>query len=330
MKRTITYLSTTLSALLLAAALAPAQESRLDGPVSGLVYDEQAHAIRAIVGVPGAAYLGASLLADLDFATVSPNGRFALALKEGKLSLLSLSGELTTEAIAENYPTPALSSWTADSDAVAIYGAEAGIALWRSLGSSREAAHLGTPQAKLSTMILEDGARSVVYVADGDASDSVFRAAEGAEPALLFQGLDIPALATANRAVYIADKGNHTVSVARDNGGAVEIAQLANEALGVNDPVGLAVLGDALLVASGANHELIRLNASTGELLGRVALEFAPDRMVRLTMGADGVSPLFSLKGRETAADPFEVLDAARGAVFFVPAADAVSVAVEE
>lgn len=326
MKRTITYLST----LLLAASLSPAQESRLDGPVSGLVYDEQAHAIRAIVGVPGAAYLGASLLSDLDYATVAPNGRYALALKEGKLSLLRLSGELQTEQIAENYPTPSLSSWSADSDAVAIYGAEAGIALWRSLGAGREAAHLGTPQAKLSTMILEEGARSVVYVADGEATDAVFRAAEGAEPALLLNGLDIPALATSNRAVYIADKGSNTVFVARDNGGAIEVAQLANESLGVNDPVGLAILGDALLVASGANHELIRLNASTGELLGRVALEFTPDRMVRLTLGADGASPLFSLKGRETAADPLEVLDAARGAVFFVPAAEAASVAVEE
>lgn len=326
MKRFITYFST----LLLAASLAPAQESRLDGPVSGLVYDDQAHAIRAIVGVPGAAYLGAAVLSGLDFATVSPNGRYAVALKAGELSLVRLSGELQIERLAENYPTPSLSSWTADSGAVALYGAESGIALWRALGETPEPAHLGYLQVRLSSLILEDGARSVVYVADGEASDSVFRATEGAEPTLLLEGLDIPAVAISNRAVYVADKGANTVSVAREAGGAIEVALLANESLGVNDPVGLAVLGDALLVASGSSHELVRLNASTGELLGRVTLAFAPDRMVRLTMGADGVSPLFSLKGRQSATDPLEVLDAARGAVFFVPAAEVPSVVVEE
>lgn len=318
--------------LLLGSAVALAQESRLDGPVSGLVYDEQAHAIRVMMGVPGAAYLGASVVGELDFATVAPNGRSALALKGGKLSLLRFDAELHSETVAENYPTPSLSSWSSDSDAVAIYGAEAGIAVWRKLGSGVEAAGLGNPATlgRISAMSLESSALSLVFVLDGDGRDAVYRASEGAEPALLAQGNDIPAIAVAKSGVYFADRAANSVSVARDAGGAVEIALVANESLGITDPVGLAVLGDALLVASGANHELVRLNAVSGELLGRVALEFAPDRMVALAMGADGISPLFSLKSRGASSDPLEVLDAARGAVFFVPAADAVAVAVEE
>ena len=318
--------------LLLGSAVALAQESRLDGPVSGLVYDEQAHAIRVMMGVPGAGYLGASVVAGLDFATVAPNGRSAIALKGGKLSLLRFGAELQTEAIAENYPTPSLSSWTADSDAVALYGAEAGIAVWRKISTGVEPAGLGNPGAlgRVSALSLEASTRSVVLVLDGDGSDAVYRATEGSEPALLARGIDISAIAVSSSGVYFADRATHSVSIARDAGGSVEVALLASEALGITDPVGLAILGDTLLVASGANHELVRLNASSGELLGRVALEFTPDRIAALAMGADGVSPLYSLKARGAASDPLEVLDAARGSVFFVPAADAVAASVEE
>ncbi|MEP7362686.1 MAG: hypothetical protein ABI972_05475 [Acidobacteriota bacterium] len=318
--------------LLLGSSVALAQESGLGGPVSGLVYDEQTHAIRIMMGVPGAAYLGASVAGELDFATVAPNGRSALALKAGKLALLRFDAELHTEPLAENYPTPSLSSWNSDSDAVAIYGAEAGIAVWRKIATGIEPAGLGNPTTlgRISAMSLEASTRSVVYVVDGDGADAVYRTTEGSEPALLANGSDIPAIAVSKSGVFFADRAANSVSVARDSGGSVEVAMIANESLGVSDPVGLAVLGNALLVASGANHELVRLNAATGELLGRVALDFTPDRLVALTMGTDGASPLFSLKSRGASSDPLEVLDAARGAVFFVPAADAVAVAVEE
>jgi hypothetical protein len=318
--------------LLAISSLAFAQDSGLNGPVSGLVYDEQAHAIRVMVGVPGAAYLGATVAGELDYASVAPNGRSALALKGGKLSLLRFGAELQSEQLAENYPAPSLSSWTPDSDAVAIYGAEAGIAVWRTIGTVAEPAGLGNPTTlgRISAMTLEASTRSVVFVLDGDGSDAVYRVTEGSEPGLLANGNDIPAIAVSKAGVFFADRAANSVSVARDAGGSVEVAMIANESLGVSDPVGLAVLGDALLVASGARQELVRLNASSGELLGRVALDFVPDRLTALAMGADGASPLFSLKSRGASSDPLEVLDAARGAVFFVPAADAVAVAVEE
>jgi len=318
-----------LGATSLAGSLALAQDSRLDGPVSGLVYDEQAHSVRAMVGVPGAAYLGAPVMAGLDFATVSPNGRSALTLKGGKLSMVRFGAELRTDAAAENYPTPSLASWTSDSSAVAIYGAEAGIAIWRIGADGIEPAGLGNPSSlgRISALAIEEGARSVAFLVDGDTGDSVYRTVEGSDPAMLAQGLDITAIAAAKGSVYFADRGSNSVSVARGSG---EVALVASEPLGISDPVGIAVHGEALLVASGANRELVRLNASSGELLGRVALEFTPDRIAPLAMGADGASPLFSLKARAASADPLEVLDAARSSVFFVPAAEATTAVVEE
>lgn len=315
----MTKLNHWLMPLLLSASGLMAQQSGLRGPVSGLVYDEPARAVRAMLGVPGSSYLGAPVLADLDFAAVAPNGRLAMALKGGRLTLVRFGAETATETLAENYPTPSLASWAADSSAVALYGTEAGIAVWRKLGIAPEPARLGNPAplGLVSALTLEDGARSVILIARGEGNSAVYRAAEGAEPALLARGLDITAIAASADAVYLSDRGAHTVSAVR---GAAEVSQIANEALGVKDPVGLALIGSDLLVASGENHELVRLNPATGELLGRIALDFAPDRLHRLTQGADGGSPLYSLKSRGQANDPLEVLDASRGAVFFVPA----------
>lgn len=305
--------------LLLSATSLMAQQPGLRGPVSGLVYDEPARAVRAILGVPGSSYLGAPVLASLDFASVAPNGRLAVALQAGHLTLVRFGAETTTETLAENYPTPSLSSWAADSSSVALYGAEAGIAVWRKLDAAPEPARLGNPASLglVSALSLEEGARSVVLIARGEGNSAVYRAAEGSEPALLASGLDITSIAAGADAVYFADRAAHTVSAVR---GAAEVSQIANEALGVKDPVGLALIGGELLAASGENHELLRLNPATGELLGRIALGFAPDRLNRLTLGADGGSPLYSLKSRGQANDPLEVLDASRGAVFFVPA----------
>ena len=45
-----------------------AQEARLSGPISGLVFDRPSHSIRPIMGLPGAAYLGDPLVDGLEWA----------------------------------------------------------------------------------------------------------------------------------------------------------------------------------------------------------------------------------------------------------------------
>ena len=66
------------------AVLLPAEDStRLTGPTSGLLFDAPSRAIRVVMGVPGAAYLGAALASDLDNGSVSPNGRLAVAMSAG-------------------------------------------------------------------------------------------------------------------------------------------------------------------------------------------------------------------------------------------------------
>ena len=62
----------------------------LAGPVTGFVFDAQAGAVRPMLGIPGAAYLGNVVAAGLQAASVSPNGSAALAVQQGgKLVLYS-------------------------------------------------------------------------------------------------------------------------------------------------------------------------------------------------------------------------------------------------
>ena len=78
-----------LFSLLLVAALGlPAQEGGLGGPVSGLVFDARAGAIRPVLGVPGGAHLGVASASGLSWATAAPSGKLALGFSEGRLLLL--------------------------------------------------------------------------------------------------------------------------------------------------------------------------------------------------------------------------------------------------
>ncbi len=59
-------------------------QNAIRGPLSGFVYDRSSRAIRPIRGVPGAAYLGAPILQEVDSATVAPGGKWAFASTGGK------------------------------------------------------------------------------------------------------------------------------------------------------------------------------------------------------------------------------------------------------
>ena len=85
--------------LVMFASLGAAQDgTALSGPVSGFVFDQGAHALRPVLGMPGASYLGAPVLDGLEAAGVSPDGSAALAVKEG--ALLLVAGLRSAEASA--------------------------------------------------------------------------------------------------------------------------------------------------------------------------------------------------------------------------------------
>ena len=93
----------------------------LTGPVSGLVFDSGTQALRPILGVPGAAHLGAAAASGLDWAEVAPNGRSALGLSGGRLYLLRVAASgMEWNQLSEEAVPPAMAAWTSASDAAAL------------------------------------------------------------------------------------------------------------------------------------------------------------------------------------------------------------------
>ncbi|HEV2447792.1 MAG TPA: hypothetical protein VGS58_17800, partial [Candidatus Sulfopaludibacter sp.] len=60
-------------------------QATLAGPVAGFVFDQSARAIRPMIGVAGAAYLGPAVVADLDAAAIAPDGNSALVVRGGRM-----------------------------------------------------------------------------------------------------------------------------------------------------------------------------------------------------------------------------------------------------
>src|ERR1700683_4832247 len=68
------------SAALLSAAILCGQAS-VSGPPSEYVFDPGTQTIRAIIGTPGSAYLGKSVVAGVHFGSVAPNGLSAIVVR---------------------------------------------------------------------------------------------------------------------------------------------------------------------------------------------------------------------------------------------------------
>src|SRR5262245_22881512 len=120
----ITMHRTLLLLLCIAAwSVLSAENTEIGGPVSGTIFDTKAHALRPMVGVPGASYLGAALLSDLDAAAVSPDGSAGLAARGG--SLLWVSGIKTTApvvtAVDGAVDSPDRIAWSPNGSYAAVY-----------------------------------------------------------------------------------------------------------------------------------------------------------------------------------------------------------------
>ena len=93
----------TLTIALLFASSALAQITQMDGLILGQVFDRPKLAIRSIVGVPGAAYIGGALVEELESAV--PNGSGTFLAKCARGSLLLWRGGTATAVASDGVKT---------------------------------------------------------------------------------------------------------------------------------------------------------------------------------------------------------------------------------
>src|SRR5512145_1242237 len=118
---------TRLSLALCGAALSClGQGIQVGGPITGMVYDAPSKSLRQILGMPGAARLGAPLLSEVDWASVAPDGRTAVVVVQGEARLVS-SKDITQDSsgtpILGLLNAPQFSCWAEDSASLVLYSA---------------------------------------------------------------------------------------------------------------------------------------------------------------------------------------------------------------
>ncbi len=296
-----------------------AQETRLDGPVSGLIFDAPAGAIRPMIGVPGASYLGTPLAAGIELAAVSPNGRLALALRDRELYLLRLeTGIPEWSRLSEPAATAAGAIvWNSTSTAAAVYDVRGGqVQLWRKLPEQPELVELALPAGaeELVTTLVDSRGEFVIAGVRGSQA-GVWRLTPQAQPRLLLAAESPEALAldSAGGLLYVADRARGEIlRVDPQDGGATV---LADRGRGVSDPVAMAIHGSRLLVAEASTRSLLVLAPDSGTIT-RIELEFEPSRLE-----AFGEPGLYLLNRPRQRGGTLHILqDGPEPAVWFVPA----------
>lgn len=292
--------------ILLTAAVAGAFDGGIRGPVSGMVFLPEEGAIRPVLGVPGSAWLGDPLAAGLDLAALAPDGKRAVAAKNGRLYLVSISG-LEAAGWRDIGSAPEGLNrivWSADSSAAAAVSSPHGtVQVFR---GGEMAASCSLPGAVISAAI--DGSGNVAAGVEGE---GLYLCRDGAVR-LVSRNPRVSAIAIAGQDLYLTDRDLGQLMVIRGYKNEGDASVMA----AVEDPVGLAVSGDGarLAVASGASRALTVFDLRTAAVAQTVELEFTPT-------GADRFSSGEWWLLNPGAQGPLQLLELSRAVnVYFVPA----------
>lgn len=286
-----------------------AQTVLIEGPVSGFIFDQSTGALRPIVGLPGAAYLGDPVITELSWAGVAPGGRWALALRDGALiAVTGLRGpEPTWSPIESVQLTPDRAVWSEDGSVALIYSTATGAA-------QRIRGLTGMPVADEAVRL--PGARALAVDAEG-------RIIAGMPEGVLLLGQDgasplLPGL----QAVAIAVTGANLL-VAGSNGEVWWIRNYAGEAsaellTSVEDPVGVALSPDQrqALIASRAERAVLIYELAARAPMARLVADPEPSTLDRLSE-----RDLWLIRPSFGPSDPLLVLKTSPEAgIWFVPA----------
>lgn len=298
----------------------PAQTTpsmRVGGSPSGYLYWVD-HSVRAILGYPGAAQLGAPALVDVDFASISPDGRWAVIVKDGQTRIVRNFENVMDETL--RLQTPDRVVWSSDQTVAILYSSAANVMQEIRLRENG-------PELGRETDLTAFGAVTMMAVAPrGDAVAVGFPGG-----VYLFtasqQPVRIPALVQPAGAVfaedgaslYILDKAEHPVvkRFRREPLAEQDSFALDSEDGSSADPVSIQLSGNEryLLVADRAGQSLQVYDVASMRLSARLALDYAPADLELLTAG----STFFVKPGISNGTNISIVLAKDFPSVYFVP-----------
>ncbi len=168
----------------------------LSAPQSGMLFDSTNGSLRSLTGIPGSAFLSKPLVTGLDAAWPSPNGQFAVIVKNGRTSFFERSRDDNDASALIDEPTKV--AWNADGTAVALYSAASQSVQCVDAAQARHAQLLRELPGEVTALALRDCAN--IAVAKGS---QVFLLAAGYAPLAVIHAPATSLVLTSN-ALYAA------------------------------------------------------------------------------------------------------------------------------
>jgi ABC-type uncharacterized transport system permease subunit len=303
-----------------------AQGFQIGGPVAGLVFDAPSKSLRQVLGMPGAAHLSPALVADVDWASVAPNGRTAVVIRQGEARLVSAADIAQTPpggGLEGLHEPPQWSAWAQDSSVVVLYSANTRALQWVRLNTQPPT--LDPPIALDSvegevTALVTDATSKVAVVAVAGAG--VYRVtSEGAVLVLPMADASAIAMSPGGDLLWVADRSNGQVLEVASPASNPESRILLSDSERFADLSALALSSDnkRLYLANRSTRVLYWLDRSTSLLSEGLEL----DTPATLFSPLGRPSLLLLLGDRAKLGDPFYLLDEQSGpSLFFVPAGE--------
>jgi len=294
----------------------------LAGPVTGFVFDAQAGAVRPMLGIPGAAYLGNVVAAGLQAASVSPNGSAALAVQQGG-KLVLYSGLRTalpvTLAVSGAIAGADHFAWGPGSGTAAVYASRTGQGqILTSLNPSPVAAasiELSSLPGHVTALAF-DGQRMIVGVASTD-SGGIYLATASSGTQRIAPATSPSAIALAGSSLYFSDDQSQQIFQVQNYAGTPAAVLFANDS-GIDSPAGLQLSADGqrLYVANAGSRTLAVYDIASRSPVQSLGLSFTPTRLDLF-----GDASVFLMNSSSSHGPLYVARDgvAGKAAVYFVP-----------
>jgi len=302
-----------------------AQSVQIGGPITGLVFDAPTKSIRRVLGMPGAAHLSPAVLSDVEWATVAPNGRVVIAIRQGEARLISVADinqDPPGVSLAGLFDQPQWSAWVPDSTAVVLYSPTArAVQVVRLTAQSAVAdspIEITGAEGDITALAIDASSKVAVLAVKGS---GIYRVtSDGAVQVLPMADASAIALSPSGDTLWVADRSNGQVLEISSPSSSPEIRVLLSDAGRFADvsALGLSSDGSRLYLASRSAQLLYWLDRSTELPSDGIALDVPATQFSPL-----GRASLLLLGSRDKAGDPFYLLDEQSGpGLFFVPAGD--------
>jgi hypothetical protein len=283
----------------------------LNGPTSGRIFDPVMRAIRPILGVPGAAYLGSPQVTGLDFADISPDGTVAVARKGSSAFVISGfdTGHLIWAKPQNIDPDFTGIAWNANSSAAVAYAASGHVQVLRGPWVAPRAddpADVHVSSGQLAFALIDVQAGNLIVGVQDVSAGGLYRFMPHSAPVLL-ASIPCPAagmLLEPQDELFVVDCAGTTLTRIGAYKSQAVVSAIHLDSGHSDHAVAMALSQDARSLFMAKTSGVIAIHdVQTGRTIESIAVGSKPAFLRRLP--ADGV---FQVTSRNAAAAPLFLL----------------------